>query len=173
MIGIKEHPAGAEEHLSGGRILGVVKCSCIIHRGVDYVYDYIRNYGVLTEFIPNAEDCKLVDENKTESGAMQKYRWLGGGRIMGVSQKINWLEEDRWDDRSKSLTFRQLEGDYKKYSGKWQFTGDGGRTTMQVLIDFKLDHPLMTFAVEVLLDRMMRKNCEAMLDNLKRKIEKS
>lgn len=149
--------------------MGVVKCQCVIRRNVDHVYSFIRNYGVLTEFIPNAEDCKLVDEK--EGGSIQKYRWVGSGKIMGVGQKITWLEEDRWDDRAKSLVFRQLEGDYKKYSGKWQFTGSGDKTVMNVYIDFKLDHPLMTFAIEVLIDRMMRKNCESMLDNLRRKIE--
>ena len=122
--------------------MGLVKTRCVIHRSADDVYSFIRNYGVLTEFVPNAETCELVGEEN--GGCVQRYRWVGGGKLMGVKQQIRWTEETRWDDNARTCSWRQIEGDYKKYSGSWHFSGDGGRTTMHMTIDYKIDHPMMS-----------------------------
>ena len=83
-----------------------------------------------------------------------------------LNRRIKWTEKDEWDDGAHLCTFAQIEGDYSKYEGRWSFEEQDGNTLVKLRIDFEMDVPLIGALLKTIVTRLMKTNCDSMLDAL-------
>jgi len=133
---------------------------------VERVYEIARDIERFPEFMADVVEVEILEQTPER----QVSRWVG--LIKELNRKINWTEEDFWDEESRSCAFRMLEGDYTSYGGGWKFEPEGDGCLVTLVVDFKYEVPLVGALIKNLLKKKMQENCDSMLAALKAEAEK-
>lgn len=127
------------------------------------VYALAKDVERFPEFMPDLESVRVLERK----GNCTVTEWQG--RVQG--RRIRWIEEDEWDDARYTCTFRQREGDFDRYEGTWVFRPVEGGCSTRLVIDFDLTIPLIGPLLANLVQALVRRNAENMLDALRRRAE--
>jgi ribosome-associated toxin RatA of RatAB toxin-antitoxin module len=140
-----------------------VSATTTIHAPLDEVYRVAKDVERFPEFMPDVESIRVLERE----GSRTVTEWVG----LVQGRKIRWVEEDHWDDAVHVCTFRQREGDFTTYEGRWAFEAvpEGTRTTLNLV--YEMDLPLAGALLSNLLRVLVRKNLESMLAALKGQLE--
>jgi ribosome-associated toxin RatA of RatAB toxin-antitoxin module len=133
---------------------------------VERVYEMARDIERFPEFMADVVEVEILEQTPER----QVSRWVG--LIKELNRKINWTEEDFWDEESRSCEFRMLEGDYTSYGGSWKFEPEGDGCLVTLVVEFEYEVPLVGALIKNLLKRKMQENCDSMLAALKAEAEK-
>jgi ribosome-associated toxin RatA of RatAB toxin-antitoxin module len=133
---------------------------------VERVYEIARDIERFPEFMADVVEVEILEQTPER----QVSRWVG--LIKELNRKINWTEEDFWDEESRSCEFRMLEGDYTSYGGSWKFEPEGDGCLVTLVVEFEYQVPLVGALIKNLLKRKMQENCDSMLAALKAEAEK-
>ena len=92
-------------------------------------------------------------------------------KIDGVP--VKWKEEDVIDESALTIDFKMIEGDYSKYSGRWEVLQDSNSAKIKIIAEVDWGAPAFTNFIEVkkILFRKTRKAFKGMLLAIKRKVE--
>ena len=86
---------------------------------------------------PVADEASMADVESVEileqTPERQVSRWAS--IIKEFGRRINWVEEDHWDDEGKTCRWQQTEGDFDKYEGTWEFESADGGTLAKLQIE--------------------------------------
>ncbi len=134
---------------------------------VERVYEIARDIERFPEFMADVVEVEILEQTPER----QVSRWVG--LIKELNRKINWTEEDFWDEESRSCEFRMLEGDYTSYGGSWKFEPEGDGCLVTLVVEFEYEVPLVGALIKNLLKRKMQENCDSMLAALKAEAEKA
>ncbi|MFA6448383.1 MAG: SRPBCC family protein [bacterium] len=130
-------------------------------------YDFV-------DAMPNIKKIMVLEE--TEDRKRSKAEWILDVPIPGRFGKMAWIKEASWDDANHKCDIR-LSPDYKgivkKLDGTWKFTPCGDGTEMNMLMDFRVSHPLVSRRVHDIFVGIMKKNLESLMLAIKRKAESS
>jgi ribosome-associated toxin RatA of RatAB toxin-antitoxin module len=127
------------------------------------VYAMAKDVECFPEFMPDLESVRVLERE----GNRTVTEWQG--RVQG--RRIRWVEEDEWDDVHYTCHFRQREGDFDRYEGTWAFTPVEDGCSTRLVIDFDLTIPLIGPLLVNLMQALVRRNAENMLDALRRRAE--
>lgn len=133
---------------------------------VERVYEIARDIERFPEFMADVVEVEILEQTPER----QVSRWVG--LIKELNRKINWTEEDFWDEESRSCEFRMLEGDYTSYGGSWKFEPEGDGCLVTLAVEFEYEVPLVGALIKNLLKKKMQENCDSMLAALKAEAEK-
>ncbi len=133
---------------------------------VERVYEIARDIERFPEFMADVVEVEILEQTPER----QVSRWVG--LIKELNRKINWTEEDFWDEESRSCEFRMLEGDYTSYGGSWKFEPEGDGCLVTLVVEFEYEVPLVGALIKNLLKKKMQENCDSMLAALKAEAEK-
>ncbi len=133
---------------------------------VERVYEIARDIERFPEFMADVVEVEVLEQTPER----QVSRWVG--LIKELNRKINWTEEDFWDEESRSCEFRMLEGDYTSYGGSWKFEPEGDGCLVTLVVEFEYEVPLVGALIKNLLKKKMQENCDSMLAALKAEAEK-
>jgi len=133
---------------------------------VERVYEIARDIERFPEFMADVVEVEVLEQTPER----QVSRWVG--LIKELNRKINWTEEDFWDEESRSCEFRMLEGDYTSYGGSWKFEPEGDGCLVTLAVEFEYEVPLVGALIKNLLKKKMQENCDSMLAALKAEAEK-
>ena len=136
-----------------------------IAANIEPVYALAKDVEQFPEFMPDLEAVTILERD----GGHTVSQWQG--RIKQFNRAIKWTEEDWWDDAAKTCRFEQTEGDFTAYSGVWRFEPTGPGTKALLSIDYEYDVPLVGKIIQGVLLKLVRQNCQNMLDALKGKCE--
>ena len=146
--------------------MGLITVERTINAPVDRVYAIAKDIERLPDVVPDLTEVRIVER----VGARIVSTWRGTVNIAGlISRPLYWKESSEWDDERKLCTFSLIEGDMKKYSGDWSFTpvnGDTGSTLVKLNVDFELGVPMLGPLIIKLIDKLMKENCEALLEGI-------
>lgn len=142
-----------------------VESEIVIEAPVEKVYALAKDIERFPEFMEDVQSVEILEQTADR----QVSRWVG--IVKEFNRTVSWTEEDSWDDEQRRCTFRQLEGDYDKYEGKWEFTEDAQGTRVCLEIDYEYDVPLIGGLIKGIVQRKMQQNVEAMLQALKQQAE--
>lgn len=148
--------------------MGVVVSSVDINAPVGQVFDLARKVEDFPEFMP---DVKTVEVRERRDDGYTRTYWEAITSIQKIVKVIRWEEEENWDSENLSCSFAQTKGDYKHYKGGWKFEDNGGSTQVVLTVDYDLGLPLIGPLIKKLLDKLMKENCDSMLNALKEKAE--
>ena len=129
------------------------------------VYAVAKDVEKFPEFMPDVERVTVLE--RSEGRVVSE--WVG--IVREFSRKVTWVEEDRWDDAARRCDFAALRGDWDTYRGAWTFEpADEGATRVRLSLEFELNVPLIGPLIKALLARLVRKNCEQMLEGLRARV---
>ena len=142
-----------------------VESEITIAAPIERIYALARDIERFPEFMADVQSVEILEQTPDR----QVSRWVG--LVKEFKRTVTWTEEDFWDEEQRRCTFRQIEGDYSKYEGTWEFAEHPQGTEVCLQIDFEYDVPLIGSLIKGLLRRTMQANVEAMLQALKRQAE--
>jgi coenzyme Q-binding protein COQ10 len=127
------------------------------------VYELAKDQERFPEFMPDVESVTVLERHPDRVVT----RW----KTLVEDAPIEWTEEDRFDDASTTITYRLLEGDLDVFEGAWSFEDRGGRTFVQLGVEYDFGVPTLAELIGPTLQRKVRENSEMMLAGLKREAE--
>jgi len=121
------------------------------------------------QFMPDVKSVKVIESQ--DGGNLQKVQWVG--IIRQFAREIRWVQEDRWVSATR-VEFRQIEGDYDKMEGYWEFSDSDGKTEFTNVLDYEYRVPLLGALVTKVVEFLVRQNLESIMDGIeKRATEKT
>ena len=138
-----------------------VQSSVVINAPLDEVYALAKDIETFPEFMPDVERVTITER----SDGRVVSEWVGV--VREFNRKIAWVEEDRWDDAARRCDFAAVSGDWDAYQGAWTFEPAADGTLVRLALEFELNVPLIGPLIKGLLVRLVRKNCQHMLEGLR------
>lgn len=114
------------------------------------------------QFMDAVKSLKILERN----GNVQKTAW--GALFQG--KMLHWIEEDIFDDVAHTITYRQLEGDLKKFEGMWRFVPEGDGTRISLSVEADLGIPMLAGLLDPVARLITKRNCESMLKGIKERL---
>jgi len=118
-------------------------------------YALAKDMESYPQFMKDVVSLRVLERR----GAVQRSEWVG--RLQG--KLMRWIEEDTFDDAALTISYRQTEGDLKKFEGMWRFLPEGGGTRVSLSVDFDLGIPMLAGLLDPVARLVIRKNCDDML----------
>ncbi|MCL5942099.1 MAG: SRPBCC family protein [Actinobacteria bacterium] len=84
---------------------------------------------------------------------------------------FKWREKDEFDPPAR-ISYKQIDGDLKKFEGDWVFEEAGGETRVTLTVDFEFGIPMIGALLNPVAKLKIRENSEKMLDGIKKKAER-
>jgi len=141
-----------------------VEGDLLIRAPLEAVYGLAKRVEDFPRFMPDLERITVLERHGDVPSVTE---WVG----LVEGRRIRWVEEDAWDDAHHLCQFRQREGDFERYEGKWTFTPEDGGTRATIVVDFEFDIPLIGGLLSQLLRVKMKENIEKMLAALQGQLE--
>jgi coenzyme Q-binding protein COQ10 len=117
------------------------------------------------EVLPDVDSVQVLEDD----GAGQMLtKWHGTISVGPLTRQIGWTERDTWDTAARTCTFELVEGDMKQYSGVWTFSQQEGGTLVELHVRFELGIPMLGAMVNRIVDQIMQRNCDDMLEALEK-----
>ena len=128
--------------------------------------DHVRHFA---PFIDDVESITVTERTETEGGTETVSAWVG--LLPEFRRKLSWTERDRWDDAAHRCTFEQIEGDFDSYAGEWRFAEEGGSVTVELVVRYEYDVPLIGPLIRRLVLKKVQDSADKTQAGLKRRAE--
>jgi ribosome-associated toxin RatA of RatAB toxin-antitoxin module len=128
------------------------------------IYPIIKDMEKYPQFMADLVSVEVLERTP----ATTTTRWVSNvdGRI------IRWTEVDVFDDARKHISYKQTEGDLKKFEGEWALTElADGNTEIMLTVDFEFGIPMIAGLLNPLLKKKVRDNSMNMLKAIKERLE--
>jgi len=144
-----------------------IEQSVTIGAPVEHVYTIARDVESFPNFMADLRSLSVLE--RSEDGNRTVTEWTG--LIREFKMVVKWTQEDVWDTAKYRDDFKMLKGDMTSMSGYWQFTGDGGATRFDSVMDYEYDVPLIGPMIKNLIKKKMTDNLQATLEAIKARAE--
>jgi coenzyme Q-binding protein COQ10 len=141
-----------------------VEVSTVIRAPLETAYALAKRVEEFPQFMPDLERVTVLERR---DGVPTLTEWVG----VVEGRRIQWIEEDAWDDARHLCRFRQRDGDFERYEGTWTFTAEAGGTRTAIAVEFEFGIPLIGSLLSTILRVKMKENLDRMLDALRRQLE--
>ncbi|MFA6449454.1 MAG: SRPBCC family protein [bacterium] len=154
--------------------MGKIKTRIVSSAPLEKLYEMGHDVMSFPEVFPNLKKIQALE--KSDDGKFVKAEWTAGAKLITQTHYMTWVQEDRWDDAKKCCNFTCApdgRGNFKYLKGTWHFKPHGKGSEMIMEVDYEIEHPLMNPLIGRIIDGIMKKNNESLLNGLKKKAEKS
>jgi ribosome-associated toxin RatA of RatAB toxin-antitoxin module len=146
----------------------VIEVRRVLAAPLDKVVAIARNVEDYPRFMPDVRSVKVIESH--DDGNLQKVEWVG--IIKQFAREIRWVQEDRWVSPTR-VEFHQIQGDYDKMEGYWEFAGDNGSTEFTNVLDYEYRVPLLGALVTKVVEFLVRQNLESIMDGIEKRATES
>lgn len=128
-------------------------------------------YGVIKDmeryplFMPDLASVKVL--RKGEGFTITKWKSKVNGMV------FSWVEKDSFDDVKMCIAYEQVEGDLKKFAGRWNVSPAGGGVCVSLRVEFELGVPMLAGMIDPLLKKTIRENCVKMIKGIEKELNRS
>lgn len=131
----------------------------------DKIYPILKDMEKYPEFMTDLVSVEVLERE----GNTTVSKWVSNvdGRV------IKWTELDTFDDENMHISYKQIEGDLKKFEGEWILTPLSEGTEIKLTVDFEFGIPMISGLLNPILKRKVRDNSMNMLKSIKEKLESS
>jgi len=127
------------------------------------VYEIAKDMESYPTYMPNVKEVAVVE--RYDDGTLTSWDTVLEGR------PFRWKERDVFDDDAMKITYRQTEGDLKKFEGEWRFEEVEGGTRVTLTVDFEIGIPMIAALLNPVARLKVRENCAMMLKGIKERAE--
>jgi ribosome-associated toxin RatA of RatAB toxin-antitoxin module len=142
-----------------------VETSVWINAPLERVFEIARNSERYPEYMKEVQSVTPVERE----GERFVADWVGIVPTFGL--KVRWRQEEIWDPAAHSSLFRQLEGDYDRLEGTWNFDEENGGTRFVQKVDYEYNVPTLGPLVKKVIHSIVVKNLEAINEAFKKQAE--
>ena len=143
-----------------------------INAPLPQVWQLAQDIETLPSIMPDLDKVVIL-ERETLTTMTRRVVSEWEGRIRQFNRRLNWTEEDIWNDEDHTCRFWQLKGDFDEYGGTWTFTPKGDTATdVHLLIDYRFEIPLIGSMMQKVVQKLMQANCDGMLGALQKEAER-
>lgn len=143
-----------------------VESSIYINGSRDIAYAMAKEMEKYPLYMENVKEVRVLTRDPEENSTITQWVTNVDGRV------IRWTEKDIFDDEAKTISYRQISGDLKKFEGEWRFQTEGKGTTVTLTVDFEFGIPMLAGLLNPILKKKTQANCESMLRAIKNHVEK-
>lgn len=136
-----------------------------IRHDINKLYDLLKDMPSFPEYIPALKELKTIR-------TLHPQKIITQWKIYTEDTDIIWQEEDTFNDKKKSVSFRMLKGDYALYKGKWKLQKADKGTSIYFSALFDWGMPNLGKHVGPILDKKANFFVMSMLRAIKKKAEK-
>lgn len=137
----------------------------------DDVWNLAQDVEKLPEILPDL-DALSVLEREEKPGRITRTVTSWEGRIKQFNRRVNWTEEDLWNNEDRTCRFWILKGDFNKYEGEWRFLPSGDGTEVVLELEYEIIIPLVGGLMQQVVKKLMQGNSDGMLQALKTEAER-
>lgn len=143
-----------------------VESSIHIQGSRDIAYSMAKAMENYPLYMESVQEVRVLTRDPEENSTITQWVTNVDGRV------IRWTEKDIFDDEAKTISYRQISGDLKKFEGEWRFQTEGDGTLVTLTVDFEFGIPMLAGLLNPILKKKTQANCEAMLRAIKDHVEK-
>jgi ribosome-associated toxin RatA of RatAB toxin-antitoxin module len=130
-----------------------------------HVYSAARQVERFPEMLPNLDRVEVLEDDGHGTCVTS---WTGSFSLGPLTKTVEWTEKDVWDDTALTCRFDLIAGDMKTYSGTWSFVDGAGGCHAELRVDFVLGIPVLGPMVNAIVDKLMKQNCDELLEALEK-----
>lgn len=130
----------------------------------EQVYPILKEMEKYPEFMDDLESVEVLE--RKDNTTLTKWVSNVDGRV------IKWIEQDVFDDESMHISYKQTEGDLKRFEGEWILTPIDDGTEIKLTVDFEFGIPMIAGLLNPILRKKVRDNSMNMLQSIKKRLEK-
>lgn len=123
------------------------------------VYAAAKDLEGLKPYLKDVESLKVLEHSAERS----KSDWVA----VAMGKKVHWVEDEEWFDAELRNQFSSAQGDFDKYQGSWSFKPEGEGTRVTLDLEYELNIPIFGGILQKLILKLMKENCEGLLQGLK------
>ncbi len=144
-----------------------VKTAIEIEGGYDAatVFEKIRKLDDYPRFMPDVRRVRILEQDD-RTGASE---W--DIEIEGCP--LHWIESDRFDGLANSFSFDSVDGDFDRFSGRWQVFECARGLRVEFEVEYLVGIPVIEDIIGPILKVKMERNTMKMLEHLKAEVEGS
>jgi ribosome-associated toxin RatA of RatAB toxin-antitoxin module len=106
------------------------------------------------------QDVREVRVDVSDRGRQSAWKVKFRGGI------LEWTERDEPDPAARTLSFCQIDGDFREFDGEWRVEAAGADSTVHFTARFDLGIPALRAVVEPIAAKNLRSNLSAVLQGL-------
>ncbi len=137
----------------------------LIPRPAAAVFAAAQQVERFPEVMPDLDKVTVLED---DGAGHTLTKWEGTISVGPLTRQMSWTERDVWDMAALTCTFTLVEGDMKQYSGEWTFAEQGEGCLAQLRVRFELGIPLLGALVNRIVDQIMQRNCDDLLEALEK-----
>ncbi len=141
-----------------------IECTVFARGDAREAYEIAKKMEDYPKFMENLERVKVIERGD----GYTTTDWLA--KVDG--RDFHWQERDVFDDENLRIIYRQTAGDLKKFEGEWRFEQETGGTRITLTVDFEMGIPMLAGLLNPILKKKVKSNSEAMLEAIRKKVEK-
>lgn len=127
------------------------------------IYPILKEMTKYPDFMPDLISVELLERQDNTT----LTRWVSNvdGKI------IKWTELDTFDDQNLHISYKQVEGDLRKFEGEWILTPNLTGTEIKLTVDFEFGVPMIAGLLNPILKKKVKDNSLNMLKAIKARLE--
>jgi ribosome-associated toxin RatA of RatAB toxin-antitoxin module len=134
-----------------------VRISGIVLSSPDDAFAAVSNIERFPELAPDVREVNVSEVDGHRQSAW-KVKFRGG--------MLEWIERDELDPAARTLTFRQLHGDFKEFFGEWRVESRDSGSAVAFNASFDLGIPALRAVLEPIAAKSLHTNMSAVLRGL-------
>ncbi len=140
-----------------------VETEILVEAPPERCYEIASDMEKFPAFMPSVDEITVLERGKDWA----RTRWVA--RLQG--KPVRWVEQEDFDDESLRIQYYQLEGDLKTFQGDWTFVSMNGHCRIRLTVEASLGVPMLAAALDPLIKKLIRDNCNSMLEAIKTEAE--
>jgi uncharacterized membrane protein len=123
------------------------------------VYAAAKDLEGLKPYLKDVESLRVLETSDSRS----RSEWVA----VAMGKKVRWVEDEEWFDAELRNAFSSRQGDFDKYQGTWRFNPEGEGTRVVLDLEYELNIPIFGGILQKLILKLMKENCDGLLQGLK------
>lgn len=143
-----------------------VERSVLIAAEARRLYELAKEMESFPRYMPNVKEVTVIERSEGSTVT----RW----HVNIIGRDFRWTERDDFDEEKLLITYKQLEGDVKKFEGEWRFEeADDGKVRVVLSCDAELGVPMLNQMFNPVLKKALEMNVDKMLEAIKAQAERA
>lgn len=132
-----------------------VEVSQIVPRDRDVIYKFLCDFETFPRLMRNVESVTIIERGDHFSLS----EWVT--RLQG--SRFRWIERDEFFPEAFRITYEQVSGDLKQFSGHWQLESTQEGTRVTLVTHFEFGIPMLAALLNPLAKIAIRENARDMV----------
>lgn len=139
-----------------------IEVSKLLRFSRNEVYPFIKDMEKYSDFMDNVTEVRVLERDLNKTITAWKVS------VEGI--KVDWIEEDIFDEEEKWIKYKQIEGDFSVFIGEWNLEDRIDGTLVKLIVDVDLGISMLTGFINPILSKKVHDNSMKMLEAIEKQL---